>query len=319
MSMVLVTGGAGFIGSHIVRRLLSLEHEPRVLDNFSSGRRENIADIASQFELIEGDIRDPADCERAADGAEVILHLGAIPSVPRSVDEPRASHDANATGTFNILMAAKKAGVKRVVYSASSAAYGDTPTLPKIETMTPAPLSPYAVSKLTGEHYCSCFANVYGLQTISLRYFNVFGARQDPNSQYAAVIPAFVTRMLAGQRPIVFGDGEHSRDFCYIDNVVAANLLAAGILPSGGGLERLSGEVVNIACRHRTSLNQIIARINELIGTDLKPDYQDPRPGDVKHSLADISEAKRVIGYEPKIMFDEGLRLSIDWFKQSAC
>ena len=318
MSMVLVTGGAGFIGSHIVHRLLSLGHKPRVLDNFSSGHRENIADIASQFELIEGDIRDPAVCERAAEGAEVILHLGAIPSVPLSVDQPRDSHDANATGTFNILMAAKETGVKRVVYSASSAAYGDTPTLPKHETMTPAPLSPYAVAKLAGEHYCSCFAGVYGLETISLRYFNVFGARQDPNSQYAAVIPAFVTRMLAGQSPIVFGDGEQSRDFCYIDNVVDANLLAAGILPSGGGLERLSGEVVNIACGDRISLNRIIARINELIGTELKPDYQAARPGDVKHSLADISEAKRVIGYEPKIMLDEGLRLSIEWFKQSA-
>jgi UDP-glucose 4-epimerase len=205
--------------------------------------------------------------------------------------------------------------VRRVVYSASSAAYGDTPTLPKREDMPPQPLSPYAASKLAAEHYCKCFASVYGLETISLRYFNVFGPRQDPKSQYAAVIPAFVTRMVRGERPIVFGDGEQSRDFCYIDNVVEANLLAAGVLKGDGRVERLGGEVVNIACAERTSLNQIIARINELIGANVKAEYQPPRAGDVRHSLADISEAARVIGYRPKIMFDEGLKRSIEWFK----
>ncbi len=315
MSLVLVTGGAGFIGSHICRKLLEMGRSVRVLDNFSSGRRQNIADFASKIELIEGDLRSDSDCEKAAGGAEVIIHVGAIPSVPRSVDEPRASHDANVTGTFNILAAARQAQVRRVVYSASSSAYGDTPTLPKREDMVPQPLSPYAASKLAAEHYCRCFASVYGLETISLRYFNVFGPRQDPKSQYAAVIPAFVTRMVRGERPIVFGDGEQSRDFCYIDNVVEANLLAAGILKGDGQVQRLAGEVVNIACGERISLNQIIARINELLGTKTQAEYESPRAGDVRHSLADISEAARVIGYRPKIMFDEGLKRSIEWFK----
>jgi nucleoside-diphosphate-sugar epimerase len=230
--------------------------------------------------------------------------------VPRSVETPRPTHDANVTGTLNLLMAAREAGARRFIYSASSSAYGDTPTLPKHEEMPPAPMSPYAASKLAGEYYCLAWAHVYGLETISLRYFNVFGPRQDPKSDYAAVIPAFVSRMLQGQRPIVFGDGEHSRDFCYVDNVVQANLLA---LKAG----KLRGESVNIACGQRTTLNQIIAVINELLGTRIEGEYTDPRPGDVRHSLADLSAAQRVLGYESQVMFAEGLRRSISWYREN--
>lgn len=316
MSLVLVTGGAGFIGSHIARRLVGMGHKVRVLDNFATGRRENIADIESKIELVVGDIGQPAMCDRCTDGAEVVFHVAAIPSVPRSVDKPRESHEANATGTFNVLHAARNAGVRRFVYSASSSAYGDTPTLPKVESMRPAPLSPYAVSKLLGEYYGACFSSVYGIETVSLRYFNVFGPRQDPKSQYAAVIPAFVTRMLRGESPTVYGDGEQSRDFCFIDNVVDANLQAGGLLKGDGGLARMSGEVVNIACGQRTTLNEIVAAINKSLGTSIRAEYRERRAGDVMHSLADIAEARRVIGYTPKVLFDEGLHRTIEWYRQ---
>jgi UDP-glucose 4-epimerase len=316
MSAYLITGGAGFIGSSIARRLLEMGHSVRVLDDFSTGRRENIADIESKVELVVGDFCDPKVCDRCVGDVEVIFHVGAIPSVPRSVDHPRESHDANVNGTFNVLMAARRAGTKRVVYSASSSAYGDTPTLPKLESMRPAPLSPYAVSKLVGEYYCACFANVYGMETVALRYFNVFGPRQDPNSAYAAVIPAFVTRMLRGEPPIVFGDGEQSRDFCFIDNVINANLLAGGVLKADGQPAKMNGEVCNIACGERTTLNDIIAMINAELGTDIRAEYRDRRPGDVKDSLADISEARRVLGYQPEIMFAEGLRRTIAWYRK---
>jgi UDP-glucose 4-epimerase len=308
MSTCLVTGGAGFIGSHIVRRLLELGCSVRVLDDLSTGKRENLAEVAGQIELVEGDIRDVAVVERCMKGVEVVFHLAARASVPRSVEQPRPAHEVNVTGTLNLLIAARDAGVRRFVYSASSAAYGDTPTLPKTVDMRPQPLSPYAVSKLAAEHYCACWSHVYGLPTVSLRYFNVFGPRQDPKGPYAAVIPAFVSRMLRGQRPVVFGDGEQSRDFCYIDNAVSANLLAADAA-------ELHGEVVNIACGERTTLNQIVAALNELLGTDLAPEYQPPRPGDVRHSLADISDARRLLGYQPQVMFPEGLRRSIEWYK----
>lgn len=316
MNLCLVTGGAGFIGSHIARRLLKLGRRVRILDNFATGRRENIADIERQIDLVVGDMTDPATCDRCVAGVDVVFHLAAIASVPRSVEKPRDSHHANVNGTFNILLAAKNAGVQRVVYSASSSAYGDTPTLPKHESMRPLPISPYAVSKLAGELYASSFAQVYGLATLSLRYFNVFGPRQDPKSQYAAVIPAFVTRMLRGERPIVFGDGEQSRDFCYIDNVVDANLLAGGVLEGPGGPAKIAGEVVNIACGQRTSLNQMIAMINAELGTNIEPEYREKRRGDVRDSLADISEAKRVIGYDPKIQFTEGLKRTIAWYRE---
>ncbi len=310
MSLCLVTGGAGFIGSHVARGLIERGHQVRVLDDFSTGRRQNLAGIEDQIELIKGDICDPATVRTAVAGVDAVFHLAARASVPRSVAEPVSANEVNVTGTLNLLVAARDALVRRFIYSASSSAYGDTPTLPKREDMTPQPLSPYAVGKLAGEHYCSCFATCYGLATISLRYFNVFGPRQDPNSQYAAVIPAFVTRMVSGNRPIVFGDGEQSRDFCFIDNVVSANLAAFSA-------QKTAGEVVNIACGERVTLNQIISLINQNLGTSIKAEYKPPRVGDVRHSLADISQAREVIGYQPKIMFAEGLRRSIDWYKQN--
>ncbi len=309
-SLCLVTGGAGFIGSHIVRRLLERGRRVRVLDDFSSGRRENLAEVLGDVEVLEGDICNIEACQRAAAGTEVVFHLAARGSVPRSVDEPARSHMANATGTLHMLIAARDAGARRFVYSASSSAYGDTPTLPKHEDMKPMPQSPYAVSKLCAEQYCTVFSRVYGLQTISLRYFNVFGPRQDPKSTYAAVIPAFVSRMLRGERPIIFGDGQQSRDFCYIDNVVHANLL-------GAEAERTAGEVVNVACGQRTTLNDIVGAINQSLGTNLAAEYRPMRAGDVMHSLAALEAAKRVIGYEPKVFFAEGLKRSIEWYRRN--
>lgn len=309
MGRVLVTGGAGFIGSHLVRGLLARGDGVRVLDNFATGKRENLADVIDAIELIEGDLRDPDGCQRACAGVEVVLHEGALPSVPKSVENPRDSHEANINGTFNILMAARQAGVRRVVFAASSSAYGDTPTLPKVETMPTSPLSPYAVQKLAGEHYCKAFYECFGLETLSLRYFNVFGPRQDPASQYAAAIPAFVTAILKDEPPIIYGDGEQTRDFTHIDNVVHANLLAADAAET-------HGEVLNIACGERVSVNQIIAAINKLLGKSVPSNHVAPRPGDVRHSLADISLAKEVIGFEPKILFEEGLRLAIDWYRE---
>ena len=310
MSLCLVTGGGGFIGSHIVRRLLSRGQRVRVLDDFSTGRRQNLAEIENDIELIVGDLRDAETVKRAAAGVEGVFHLAARSSVPRSVEQPVAANDVNITGTLNVLLAARDAGARRVVYSASSSAYGDTPTLPKREDMTPQPLSPYAVSKLAAEHYCACFFRCYGLQTVSLRYFNVFGPRQNPDSEYAAVIPAFVTHMARGQQPAVFGDGEQSRDFCYIENVVNANMLSFDA-------EKVAGEAVNIACGERITLNEIIRLINETLGTDVRAEYKPPRVGDVRHSLADLAAAKRVIGYEPAVMFAEGLQRSIEWYRQN--
>jgi nucleoside-diphosphate-sugar epimerase len=241
-------------------------------------------------------------------GVDTVFHLAARASVPRSVEHPRPANEVNVTGTLNLLIAAKDAGARRFVYSASSSAYGDTPVMPKRIDMRPLPLSPYAVSKLAAEYYCTCWSHVYGLETVSLRYFNVFGPRQDPHGAYAAVIPAFLSRMLKGQQPVIFGDGEQSRDFCYIDNVVNANFLAADAA-------KTAGEVVNIACGERTTLNEIVGDLNRLLGTDIQPEYRPTRAGDVKHSLADIREAQRVLGYEPKVMFAEGLERSLAWYK----
>jgi nucleoside-diphosphate-sugar epimerase len=280
----LVTGGAGFIGSSIVRALLERGDEVRVLDDFSSGKRENLADVAADVAVIEGDVRHEADLARALAGVELVFHQAAIASVPRSLVEPVTNHDVNATATLKLLLEAKRAGVRRVVYAASSAAYGDEPTLPKVETMPPAPLSPYAVSKLSGELYCQIFASAYGLETVALRYFNVFGPRQDPASEYAAVIPRFITAALAGRGVTIFGDGEQSRDFCFIDNTVAANLLAASA-PAAA----VSGRSVNVACGAATTLNELVGLLGDILGRRVPITYEPARVGDVKHSLADIS------------------------------
>ena len=262
MGRYLVTGGSGFIGSHLVERLVKDGQAVRVLDNFATGKRANIAPFMGHIELVEGDLRRPDDCAKACAGVEVILHQGALPSVPKSVADPQSTHDTNVNGTFNLLMAAKAAGVRRVVFAASSSAYGDQPELPKREHVRPDPLSPYALHKLVGEYYLSVFNKCWGLETIALRYFNVFGPRQDPKSQYAAAIPAFVSAILKNEPPTVYGDGEQTRDFTYIDNVVHANLLAAHA-------PGVAGQVVNIACGERVSVNQIIGQINELLGRNV--------------------------------------------------
>ncbi|MDO9015825.1 MAG: SDR family oxidoreductase [Deltaproteobacteria bacterium] len=304
---VLVTGGAGFIGGHIIDALLAQNAEVRVIDNLSTGKRENIDRVRNRVDFIEADICDPEAIARAVHGVELVFHEAAIPSVSRSVADPVASNQANVGGTVSVLNAARLAGVRKLVYAASSSAYGDTPTLPKVETMTPRPMSPYAISKLAGEQYVSVFGKLYGFETVSLRYFNVFGPRQDPKSEYAAVIPRFVTTILNGGRPIIFGDGEQTRDFCFIDNTVSANLLAAKATTRG--------EVVNVACGARVSLNALIALINEELGTDVKPEYQAGRAGDVRDSLADISAAQKLLGYEVLYDLRAGLKRAIDWYR----
>lgn len=306
----LVTGGAGFIGSSLARALAARGDGVRVIDNFSSGRAENLEGLA-QVEVITGDILDDAQLAQAMEGVSVVFHEAAIPSVPRSVADPEPTNAANVTGTLKVLQAARQAGVRRVVYAASSSAYGDTPTLPKVETMPTLPLSPYAVSKLAGELYCRAFHQVYGLETVALRYFNVFGPRQDPKSQYAAVIPRFVTAGLAGQSAVVYGDGTQSRDFCFIDNVVSANLLAADA-PGA------PGRVFNVACGEAISLNEVLALLETIIDKRIERRHEPGRAGDVKHSLADIQAARSVLGYEPAVSFAEGLRRTVRWFADGA-
>ena len=310
MEKFLVTGGAGFIGSNICKRLVSEDCFVRVLDNLLTGKKSNLAGIAGKIEFIEADMGDSEVARSAMNDIDVVLHQGALPSVPRSVDNPAETHRHCVDATFTLLLAARDAGVKRFVYAASSSAYGDTPTLPKVETMPTDPLSPYAAAKLVGEYYCSVFSKVFGLETISLRYFNVFGPHQDPTSQYAAAIPAFVTAILKDQSPTVYGDGEQSRDFTYIDNVVHANLLAARA-------KRTQGEVINIACGEAVTVNAIISMINEIVGKQVKPIYADPRPGDVKHSLADINKAQDLIGFNPVVSFNEGLQKAIEWYREN--
>jgi len=310
MEKFLVTGGAGFIGSNICRRLVSQGCFVRVVDNLLTGKKSNLADVIDKIEFIEADMGDSEVARSAVKDIDVILHEGALPSVPVSVENPAATHQHCVNATFTLLLAARDAGVKRFVYAASSSAYGDAPTSPKVETMPTSPLSPYAVAKLTGEYYCSVFYNIYGLQTISLRYFNVFGPYQDPKSQYAAAIPAFVTAILKDEPPTIYGDGQQSRDFTYIDNVVDANLLAARA-------NQTEGEVVNIACGRAVTVNEIIDLINNLLGKNVKPIYTDSRPGDVKHSLADITAAGNLIGFEPAVQFKEGLQIAIDWYSEN--
>jgi len=306
---IVVTGGAGFIGSALARALVARGDDVWVLDNFSTGKRENLREVASQLTVVEGDILDAALLDRVLAGADVVFHEAAIPSVPRSLAAPLPSHNANATGTLNVLEAARRCQVRRVVYAGSSSAYGEPPSLPVVETMAPAPLSPYAVSKLAGEHYLRVYARVFGVQTVTLRYFNVFGPRQDPNSQYAAVIPRFITAALEGRSPTVYGDGEQSRDFCFIDNVVEANLRAADV-------EGASGKVFNIACGTGTSLNRVLALLGESLGRPVTANYEPGRAGDVRHSLADISQAKTVLGYTASIDFVAGLAKTLAWFQQ---
>jgi nucleoside-diphosphate-sugar epimerase len=306
MTLYLVTGGAGFIGSSIAEALLAGGDKVRILDDLSSGRRENLEALTGRLEFVQGTIVDPATVERAMRGVEVVFHQAAIPSVVRSVENPAATMLAGVQGTTVVLDAARRSGVRRLVFAASSAVYGDSPVLPKVETMEPQPMSPYAVSKLTGEFLMRVFAALYGMETVSLRYFNVFGPRQDPRSDYAAVIPKFLAAAIRGERPIVFGDGEQTRDFCYVDDAVRANLLAAH------SPRKLRGEVLNIACGERTSLNGLLRHIGEIAGIPLDPEFLPPRTGDVRDSLADIRAARASIGFEPSIDVRQGLRRTFE-------
>jgi len=310
MSKYLVTGGAGFIGSNIVEELVAMGEEVVVLDNLSTGYRDNIEDFIGDIDLIEGDIRDAETVNKGMAGVDYVLHQAALASVPRSIDDPVLVNNVNVNGTLNILEQARKAGVRSLVYAASSSAYGDSEVSPKKETLSPRPLSPYAVSKLVGEHYCSVYSNVYGLRTVSLRYFNVFGSRQDPGSQYAAVVPIFISSLLEGKTPVIYGDGEQSRDFTYVSNVVKANILAAKS-------ERAAGEMMNVACGDQYTINQLLDIIKDNLSSDSEPEFADPRPGDVKHSLADISKAEQMIGYSVDVTFEQGLKKTIDWYRQN--
>jgi UDP-glucose 4-epimerase len=303
---VLITGGAGFIGSNLARGCLEAGAEVRVLDNFATGRHENLDEIRRDVEVIEGSIVEPDAVGRASRDCEVIYHQAALPSVPRSVEEPLQTHAVNATGTLNVLQAARERGVRRVVYAASSSAYGDTEVLPKVETMAPNPLSPYALQKYMGEVYCRQFTRLYGLETVALRYFNVFGPRQDPNSAYAAVIPNFITAISKGEPPEVHGDGLQSRDFTFVRDVVAANLAAAA------GPAESAGEVFNIACGHRATLLELIDMIAEVLGVAaVEPRFGPPRPGDVRHSQADIGKAEQLLGWRSRHAMVDGLRETV--------
>ena len=307
----MVTGGAGFIGSHLTEALLQEGHRVRVLDDFSTGKRENLIFNKGypSLEIVEGDIRHLAICQKAMKDIEYVFHQAALPSVQRSVEDPLGSNAVNVGGTLNILFASREETVKRVIYAASSSVYGDTPTLPKHEEMLPHPLSPYALQKYIGEQYCGLFYQLYGLETVSLRYFNIFGPKQDPNSIYSAVIPKFIDALLQGSPPIIFGDGEQSRDFTYIGNVVQANLLAMSA-------EHLHGEAINIACAERTSLNQLVNVLRKILGSKLSPVYEEPRKGDVRHSLADIRKGKELLNYEPKVGVELGLKKTVEFFQK---
>jgi UDP-glucose 4-epimerase len=311
MATALVTGGGGFIGSNLTEALLRMGHRVRVLDDFSTGKRENLnfEEVYPFLEILEGDIRDRMVCRKAMEGMEYVFHQAALPSVQRSVEDPLTSNEVNAGGTVNALVAAKDAGVKRLVYASSSSVYGDTPVLPKKEEMVPNPLSPYALQKYIGEEYGRLFFELYGIETISLRYFNIFGPKQDPTSLYSAVIPRFIDALLLGRPPVIFGDGEQSRDFTYIDNVVHANLLAMGA-------EHTRGEAVNVACGRRVSLNQLLKILQDIIGSHVSPSYEEPRTGDVRHSLADIRRAKTVLNYDPGVRIEEGLRKTVEYFQK---
>ena len=308
MSRWLVTGGAGFIGSHLAAALLARGEEVRIADSFITGKEANLAVLNGHAEVLRGDLADPAFSQRAVEGIDVVLHQAAIPSVPRSVSDPLTSNRANIDATLALLVAARDAGVRRVVYAASSSAYGDTPTLPKREDMATNPLSPYALQKLVGEQYLQLFTKLYGLETVSIRYFNVFGPRQDPSSPYSGVIALFVSRLLAGQPATITGDGEQTRDFTYVDNVVDGVLRAAKA-------PGVSGRVINVATGTRVSINHLYKTLQQLLGSNLDPVYAEARAGDVRDSLADITVARQLLGYEPGISFEEGLRRTVDWYR----
>jgi nucleoside-diphosphate-sugar epimerase len=309
--IALVTGGAGFIGSHIAGAMSAAGARVRIIDDLSTGHRENLDEIGGDVDFVQGSVADEQLLAKALENVELIFHEAAIPSVPRSVEAPRNTHIASVDGTFALLLAAKEAGVKRVVYAASSSAYGDQPTLPKVEQMAPDPLSPYAVAKLVGEYYCRVFTRVYGLETVSLRYFNVFGPRQDPGSQYSGVVSRFISALLNDERPVIFGDGEQSRDFTYIENVVAANLSAASA-------PNAAGKVINVANGERITLNELLNELKELTGrVGVTAEYRETRVGDVRHSLADITMARELLGYESKVNLREGLKRTLEWWKTS--
>ena len=309
MQTYLVTGGCGFVGSHIVEALIRRGDRVRVLDNFSTGNKQNLVTVADQVDLIEGDVNDPDRVAQAVKGADCVFHEAALASVPRSVESPLESHAACATGTVNVLDQARRAGVRRVVYAASSSAYGNQPHSAKRESDLPSPLSPYAAAKLASELYCQAFFHTYGLETVCLRYFNVFGPRQDPHGPYAAVIPLFITKLLAGERPVIYGDGKQSRDFAYVENVVHANLLAAEA-------PGVAGRTFNVGCGRSVSLLDLLDALNRLLGTNVNPDFRPARTGDVRDSLADITQAAANLDYEPRVDLEEGLRRSIEFYRQ---
>ena len=312
MGKYLITGGAGFIGSNLARYILTKGHQVVILDNLATGKMANIDEIKYDISFIEGDIRDRKSVDAAIEGCDAIFHQGALGSVPRSIDNPVTSHDVNVNGTINILESARSLGVQRVVFAASSSAYGNQLISPKQENMPVLPISPYAASKASCEAYMQAYSAAFGLETVSLRYFNVFGPRQDPFGAYAAVIPAFVSQLLKNESPVVYGDGEQSRDFCYVENVCEANWLAAN-----APAQNCDGQPVNIACFEATTLNQILEKLQQLLGTNVQPVYTHERPGDVKHSLADISRAKEKIGYVPLVRFNEGLEKAISWYREN--
>jgi len=312
MSLYLITGIGGFIGSSLARALLSRGEQVRGVDNFSTGKRDNIKEILDDVDFREVDIRDLDAMHKACAGVDFVLHQAAIPSVPKSVLDPLGSNCANIDGTVNLLVAARDAKVKRVVYAGSSSAYGDTPTLPKHEAMRPDPISPYAVAKLASEHYMISFYRCYGLESVCLRYFNIFGPRQDPTSPYSGVLAKFITQMLRGEQPTIFGDGEQSRDFTYIDNAVEANLLACK-----APADKAAGRVFNTATGSRITLNETFKLLQGMTPYRGQPKYGPERPGDIKHSLADISQAQAALGYKPKLDFEEGLRRTVAWYRQS--
>jgi len=310
MARYVVTGGAGFIGSHIVEELVRRSETVTVIDNFSTGKRENVKPFVGTAEIIDADVSQAKNLAQILKGAEYVIHQAAIPSVPKSIIDPVKSHEANVNGTLQLLVACREAGVKRVVYASSSSLYGDSPTLPKHEGMMPNPLSPYGAQKLFGETYCQVFTKSYGLETVSLRYFNVFGPRQDATSQYSGVLALFIPAVLKGRRPTIYGDGQQSRDFTYVKNVVEANLLACKA-------PGVAGQFFNVACGDRITVNSMLQQINKITGKDISPVYADARAGDIKHSQADITLAKERLSYVPRVSFEEGLRDTIEWYREN--